>query len=209
MSRNKAAIDQPAGNFYDKYHTRNPIARALMNGFLESFDDLVDSIERPTSAFEVGCGEGELSIRLARKGICASGIDIAPEAIAEAHSRVELAGVRVELATGSIYELDTASNRADLIVCCEVLEHLEDTSGALDKLHELCGSWLITSVPREPLWRALNMARGKYLADFGNTPGHIQHWSRGQFLNLLGNRFRVHECRTPLPWTMALCEPIR
>lgn len=202
-------MDQPAGNYYDKYHTRNPIARALMNGFLRSFDSLVDSTGEPVSAFEVGCGEGELSIRLAQRGIRASGMDIAADAIREARLRVAQAGVQVELSTGSIYQLDTDKNRAELVVCCEVLEHLEDTNAALDKLHALCGKWLITSVPREPIWRALNMARGKYLSDLGNTPGHIQHWSRDQFLGLLRTRFRVREFRTPLPWTMALCEPIR
>jgi hypothetical protein len=30
-------------------------------------------------------------------------------------------------------------------------------------------------VPREPIWRIGNMARGRYLGDLGNTPGHIQH----------------------------------
>ena len=202
-------MNQPAGNYYDKYHTRNPIARALMSGFLRSFDSLVETIGEPVSAFEVGCGEGELSIRLAQKGIRASGVDIAAEAIKEARLRVAQAGVQVELSTGSIYQLDADKNRAELVVCCEVLEHLEDTNAALDKLHALCGKWLITSVPREPIWRALNMARGKYLSDFGNTPGHVQHWSRDQFLDLLRTRFRVRDFRTPLPWTMALCEPIR
>ena len=28
----------PAGNYYDKYRTRNPIARRLMQGFLAGFD---------------------------------------------------------------------------------------------------------------------------------------------------------------------------
>ncbi|MEO8364591.1 MAG: class I SAM-dependent methyltransferase [Pseudoxanthomonas sp.] len=181
----------------------------LMNGFLKSFDSLVDRIDNPGSAFEVGCGEGELSIRLARRGIRASGVDIAPEAIAEARKRVLSAGVHVNLATGSIYELDVELNRADLVVCCEVLEHLEDTGAALDALHALCGRWLITSVPREPIWRVLNLARGKYVSELGNTPGHVRHWSSDKFLALLKTRFRVVECRTPLPWTMALCEPLR
>jgi hypothetical protein len=61
-------------------------------------------------------------------------------------------------------------------------------------------------VPREPLWRVLNLARGKYLADLGNTPGHVNHWSRGGFLDLLSRRFEIVEARTPLPWTMALCK---
>jgi 2-polyprenyl-3-methyl-5-hydroxy-6-metoxy-1,4-benzoquinol methylase len=200
---------QPAGNYYDKYNTRNPIARKLMDGFMRSFDDLVSQSGIRSNAFEMGCGEGELSIRLARKGLRVSGMDIAPDAIAEARLRVAAAGVDVELDAGSIYELDTTRHRADLVVCCEVLEHLEDTASALDKLHAICGHRLITSVPREPIWRAMNMARGKYVSSLGNTPGHVQHWSRGQFLAMLDARFHVLQVRTPLPWTMALCEPRR
>jgi hypothetical protein len=52
----------------------------------------------------------------------------------------------------------------------------------------------------------LNLARGKYLADLGNTPGHVNHWSRSGFLDLLSRRFEIVEVRTPLPWTMALCK---
>ena len=37
---------------------------------------------------------------------------------------------------------------------------------------------LLVSVPREPLWRGLNMARGAYMRDLGNTPGHVNHWSK-------------------------------
>jgi 2-polyprenyl-3-methyl-5-hydroxy-6-metoxy-1,4-benzoquinol methylase len=200
---------QPAGNYYDKYHTQNPIARKLMDGFMRSFDQLVSASGVTTSAFEMGCGEGELSIRLARRGLRVSGVDIAADAIMEARTRVKAAGVDVALGTGSIYELDAAAYRSDLVVCCEVLEHLDDTQAALAKLHALCGNRLIASVPREPLWRAMNMARGKYLSDLGNTPGHVQHWSRNRFLEVLSSRFRVLQVRSPLPWTMALCEPLK
>jgi len=60
-------------------------------------------------------------------------------------------------------------------------------------------------VPREPIWRILNIARGKYIGDLGNTPGHVNHWSRRGFIDLLSRRFDVVEVRSPLPWTMALC----
>lgn len=202
-------MTQPAGNYYDKYHTRNPIARALMDGFMKSFDTLVGLSGSPATSFEVGCGEGELSIRLARRGVHAAGVDIAPEAIVEARKRIRAAEVNVPVSVGSIYELDTAANRSDLVVCCEVLEHLEDTEAAMDILHSLTGKLLIASVPREPIWRALNMARGKYWMDFGNTPGHVRHWSTRRFLDVLRRRFDVIEYCTPLPWTMALCEPKR
>ncbi len=48
------------------------------------------------------------------------------------------------------------------------------------------GGHLLVSVPREPLWRGLNMARGAYIKDLGNTPGHLNHWSRKAFVELLG-----------------------
>lgn len=199
---------QPAGNYYDKYGTRNPIARALMRGFLSSFDDLLERCDAAT-ALEVGCGEGELSIRASRKGLRVSGFDIAEEAVEEARRRTAAAGVAVDLRCGSIFDLDGERDRADVVICCEVMEHLDDPRQALDRLHAVCGRHLIVSVPREPLWRILNLARGKYIADLGNTPGHVQHWSRGGFLRLLRTRFDTVEVRSPLPWTMALCSPKR
>jgi hypothetical protein len=64
---------------------------------------------------------------------------------------------------------------------------------------------LILSVPREPLWRLLNIARGHYMCSFGNTPGHLQHWSASRFRSLVGRHAEIVESRTPLPWTMLLC----
>ena len=65
-------------------------------------------------------------------------------------------------------------------------------------------SWILVSVPREPLWRGLNMARGAYWRDLGNTPGHLNHWSKREFAGLLRRYGEVVELRSPFPWTMAL-----
>jgi hypothetical protein len=61
-------------------------------------------------------------------------------------------------------------------------------------------------VPNEPLWRALNMARGAYLSDFGNTPGHLQHWGSRSFRRFIETELDVIEMSRPLPWLMALCD---
>jgi hypothetical protein len=53
------------------------------------------------------------------------------------------------------------------------------------------------------------MARGKYLLQGGNTPGHIQHWSSRGFVELVSRHFEVVKVRKPLPWTMLLCRPRR
>lgn len=201
---------QPAGNYYDKYHTKNPIARWLMNGFLESFDALVERVGKPATVLEAGCGEGELTIRVARQtGARIHAFDVSPEVVTEAEKRVATAGLadQIVLRSDSIYELDPDRDKAELVVCCEVLEHLDEPEVAIRNLASVCGRYLITSVPREPLWRALNMARGKYWRDFGNTPGHYQHWSTGGFTTLLEQHFDIIELRRPLPWSMALCRP--
>ena len=91
------------------------------------------------------------------------------------------------------------------MLCCEVLEHVPDPARALAVLAALARPHLIVSVPREPLWRALNLARGRYWRALGNTPGHLQHWSTPAFLALLQQHLEVVELRTPLPWTIARC----
>lgn len=198
-------VFQPAGNYYDKYASRNPLVRWMMGGFMDAFDDLVRQSGVSDRAIEIGCGEGELSIRLARHGIEVAACDIAEEAIVEARSRADRAGVKVHFERCSIEKSILRMGAAPLTVCCEVLEHLEDTTSALDSLALLSTGYLLVSVPREPIWRVLNMARFRYLRNLGNTPGHIKHWSRQAFVDMLSRRFEIVAVRSPLPWTMVLC----
>jgi hypothetical protein len=86
----------------------------------------------------------------------------------------------------------------------EVLEHVPEPQAVLAEMCRVASRWLLVSVPREPLWRALNLARGAYLRELGNTPGHVNHWSRRAFTELLGGYGELVELRSPLPWTMAL-----
>ncbi len=104
----------------------------------------------------------------------------------------------------AVEELDFADDEFDLVAATEVLEHVEDADRALAEMARVASRWLLVSVPHEPLWRALNMARGAYLKDFGNTPGHLNHWTRRGFVSLLGRYGQVVETRSPFPWTMLL-----
>ncbi|SEM33899.1 Methyltransferase domain-containing protein [Luteibacter sp. UNCMF331Sha3.1] len=197
-------VVQPAGNYFDKYGTRNPIARYLMKGFLDTFDALA-AASRVDRALEIGCGEGELSIRLARKGWKAEGCDIAPNVVAEATRRARRAALDIRFSTCRIQDALGCFEPANFVVCCEVLEHLEYPREGLRVLEALSTEYVLVSVPREPIWRLLNMVRLKYLPNLGNTPGHIQHWSRRRFVEMLSERFDVVDVRSPLPWTMVLC----
>jgi 2-polyprenyl-3-methyl-5-hydroxy-6-metoxy-1,4-benzoquinol methylase len=158
-----------------------------------------------TDVHEIGCGEGELAQRLAARGLRVRGSDVSPEVIDEARRRAAAADVSVEFRAAPVEALDPARDGAELIVCCEVMEHLADPDAALATVAELASPWAIVSVPREPLWRALNLARLKYVGALGNTPGHLNHWSRQRLVEFLERRLRVVEVRSPIPWTMALC----
>ncbi|WP_266158279.1 class I SAM-dependent methyltransferase [Dyella silvatica] len=200
-----ATVIQPAGNFYDKYRTRNPVARWLMSGFLKAFDNATAVTQGSTRAIEIGCGEGELSMRLARAGIAVEACDIAPEAIAEATIRAKAAGLDIPFIECAIEDVAGRFAPAELVICCEVLEHLEDPHAALEVLNRLSTRYVLVSVPREPLWRMLNLVRMRYIAELGNTPGHVKHWSRRRFVQMLATRFDIVSVQSPLPWTMVLC----
>ncbi len=197
--------DNVAGNAYDKYNTGNPIARRLMQGFFGSFDKLVTKSE-PRRSYEVGCGEGYLSMRLLERGVDASGCDLENSVVEEANEAVRAAGYGERFSVRSVYDIAPESIDADLIVCCEVLEHLPDPEAALGILASQRAENFIFSVPREPLWRAMNFARGKYISDLGNTPGHLQHWSSRGFRAMLEERFDIVDMLQPVPWTMVRCQ---
>jgi SAM-dependent methyltransferase len=195
---------QTGGNYYDKYGSRNPVVRRLMDGYFQTFDRLAARTGARV-AHEIGCGEGHLSIRLARAGLTVRACDVSSEVIAEARGNMAAAGVDVPLRPADIFGLSPDTDGAELVVCCEVLEHLDDPERALEVLCQLASPYLLISVPREPLWRVMNMARGRYWGRFGNTPGHVRHWSTGNLLDLLRRHAEIVEAATPVPWTFALC----
>lgn len=203
MKMEKETVYQPEGNYYDKYHSKNPIAGKLMKGYFMALDSLLDQIKQNVKcALEAGCGEGEVSMHVYEYfdgKLDLEAFDISEKVIEEASTRKN----SIRFSTGNIYEENRGIH--DLVLCCEVLEHMERPEDVISRLLEQTDKYLIVSVPHEPIWRILNMCRGKYLKDFGNTPGHVQHWTSTKFKKLFENRdCRIISVRKPLPWTMLL-----
>lgn len=197
------------GNAYDKYGSRNPFVRWIMKGFSATLSRLVEKVN-PGTIHEIGCGEGYWVLHWNRQGIEARGSDFSEKVINLARDNAKDEGVSpIVFNQSSIYDVKSGRDSADLIVCCEVLEHLERPEAGLAALMGVATDYVILSVPREPIWRGLNIVRGKYLASLGNTPGHIQHWSTVKFTDLVVRYFDIVEVQTPLPWTMLLCRQKR
>jgi len=203
VSEAPAATAVPTGNTYDKYGSTNPVVKRLMSNFHRALDELWD-IAAPESVLDVGCGEGILTCQWAERLPSGRvvGIDLEDpklQAEWETRRRPNLE-YRAEEATSLSFDDD----EFDLAAAIEVLEHVPEPESTLAEMARVARSHLIVSVPREPLWRMLNMARGAYLRELGNTPGHLNHWSKVGFHSLLTRYGTVQEVRTPFPWTMLL-----
>ena len=188
----------------EKYSNSNFLARAMVENFKGTLHELsLRAIQNGDDAvlnvLEVGCGEGELLdlFSESHQNIRLLGCDIDA-------ARLKLAAQKNDVIFASAYGLPFQDNELDLLICCEVLEHLNNPGAALQEIARVAKHYVIFSVPNEPLWRALNFARGKYIGAFGNTPGHVNHWSKKQFANLISEFFSVEVLRSPLPWTMLL-----
>jgi ubiquinone/menaquinone biosynthesis C-methylase UbiE len=192
------AVPVPTGNTYDKYASSNPIERRLMATFLERLDESLPKVE-PARILEVGVGEGEVADRVSRRypGAFVTGIDLPDPTLADHWSSRRFAASFADIGW-----LPFPDDSFDLVLAIEVLEHVPDPALALRELRRVARRDVVLSVPREPIWRAANMARGKYFSDWGNTPGHIQHWTRAKFVELVGAHFDVVTVRSPMPWTM-------
>jgi 2-polyprenyl-3-methyl-5-hydroxy-6-metoxy-1,4-benzoquinol methylase len=198
----------PTGNTFDKYGSANPVVRRLMARFVRDADALLAlaagraGIE---SLLDVGCGEGVLTERWAARLDPAPvvGVDLEdPELRGFWALRTGRANLRFE-AMGA-HALRFGDGAFELVAATEVLEHLPDPGAALEQMARVASRWLLVSVPREPLWRALNLARGAYVGALGNTPGHLNHWTPASFARLLAPHGEIVAARAPLPWTMML-----
>jgi 2-polyprenyl-3-methyl-5-hydroxy-6-metoxy-1,4-benzoquinol methylase len=194
----------PTGNTFDKYGSTNPVVRRLMAGFELALDELF-TLAGPSSILDIGCGEGVLTEQWAgRLGDGrVVGLDLPDDKLAAewvGRSRPNLSFVTADVGAGLAYE----DGAFDLVCATEVLEHVYEPERVVAEMARVGARNLLVSVPREPLWRMLNVARGAYVRELGNTPGHLNHWSRASFQALLGRHGEVIETRSPFPWTMLL-----
>jgi SAM-dependent methyltransferase len=194
-----------AGNNYDKYASTNPIERMMMSGFFEAFDGMLDGL-RPDVVVEIGAGEGRVIEHLSTRFPDADvvGFDLPDTDLAD-----DWNGIDAPMFFGDATRMPFVDRSIDLVVGLEVLEHVPQPERALVDIARVCRGAAILSVPREPIWRIGNLARARYVTAFGNTPGHVNHWSAPGFERFVGTHLAVDRSAKPLPWTMVRAVPRR
>jgi ubiquinone/menaquinone biosynthesis C-methylase UbiE len=198
-----AAPAQPvAGNVYNKYDTRNPLVRRLVARFFADLDALLAELA-PTDLVDIGCGEGVVTEHMAKRlGVRVVGLDRDLPKL-----RAAWANRDVELTAGDAHALPFADDAFEVATLIEMLQAVDDPTRAIAEAVRVSRRAVVATIPEEPLWRALNMARGAYLRELGNTPGHMHHWSRRGFAQLLAPHGQLVALRRCRPWLLAVVRP--
>ena len=198
-----------AGNTFDKYGSSDPLVRRVMSGFFRALDELWDRAGSMESLLDVGCGEGVITRAWARRLGAAPvvGLDVNDPRLAAIWSQAT--EPNLEFRAGDAHALPFADGAFDLVASIEMLEQADDPERVLAELCRVARRAVVVSVPREPLWQALNLASGRYVRALGNSPATRNHWSRRAFVELVGRHAQVEAVRSPLPWTLVLARPRR
>lgn len=199
--------------FSEKYTSSGKLGNMLVDNYFRSVEKLLGKVPAQvlnnSNVLEVGCGPGfssEKIVSMLDRSTKFFISDYEKENVDDARKKL---GDRANVSLENIYSLDREDKGISLIFVLEVLQHLEKPEEALEEVKRVGSHYFILGVPREPVWRILNMLRGKYLKDFGNTPGHLQHWSKKRFKKFLeDNSFQIVATESPLPWTLILAEKI-
>ena len=154
---------------------------------------LAAGLARGLEVLDAGCGLGYGTEMIARAGASrVVGIDLAPEAIATASERV---GAAAEFRVGDVQDPPFEKGAFDLVVCFEVLEHLEDPEPAITALKGVLreGGLLLASSPN----------RGVYPP--GN-PHHLHEFTLEEFRDALTARFANVFLLRQHPWLASLID---
>lgn len=195
-----ASPEQLWEHYMGKYKNPNPVAKMLTDGFFTNIGKILTTLPNDYRILEVGCGPGESTKRiqnmLGEQYFEASEFE---QRLVDLHLQ---RGFPVHLSQESAYEMHREDDEFDCVLLLEVLEHLDDFETALAEIFRVAKRSVIISVPNEPLWRILNFMRGKYWSSWGNTPGHLNHWSRNELINLVSKYGTIQTVYKPVPWTI-------
>ena len=192
---------------YKKHTSTNPLQKFFIANFEKTLSREVKKL-KISSILDAGCGEG-FTLEMLRKqriGKKHEGIDFLKTAI-EIGRKVH---PKVKLKQASIYKLPYPKNSFDIVLCTEVLEHLEKPQEAVKELFRVSKKYVLVSVPNEPIFMGSNFLRGKNWSRWGNDIEHINHWTMFSFPQFVkknaGVKAKILKSRYPFPWTMLLLE---
>jgi len=146
----------------------------------EAVLELIDRLGGNTF-LEVGCGAGDLSVKLLERGFSGVGVDFSEDAIEIATRRLKkfIDNDQYHLVKGNILDLSSLECRFDFGLSMMVMEHIEDDLGFLKKIKSFIkpNGHVIVAVPgRRDKWSFED-----------ETVGHLRRYDREDLLQTLGD----------------------
>ncbi|MBF0118230.1 MAG: class I SAM-dependent methyltransferase [Desulfobacterales bacterium] len=127
------------------------------------------------SLLDVGCGEGTNTFYLAKflNHAAIRGIDFSNIAINIAKNRYKLSNLEF---IHDIYSIYLDNNKYDIVVCFEVIEHVEDWKNIITRISNSANKYIMLSFPT-----------GR-MRSYEKNVGHIRNFKRGEVENFLKNK---------------------
>lgn len=126
-------------NYYENYYKKNDykLSKKQKKRIYNTISLIPDDVD---SILEVGCGDGRIINPLVNKYKNVCGLDISQES---------LKNVKTLKVVGSIEDLPFEDDNFDIVLCCEVLEHLpvEIYEKSLKEIERVAKKYILLSVP--------------------------------------------------------------
>ncbi len=111
------------------------------------YDSICAQVRAGDTVLDAGCGDGSLSILLAKKGCVVTGCDISPSNIKKAKRRAEEVGVNIHFIEGDAESLPFLDASFDCVISCHVLEHLPHFKKGLAEIRRVTKKRAVIAMP--------------------------------------------------------------
>ncbi|MGE5042194.1 MAG: class I SAM-dependent methyltransferase [Candidatus Levyibacteriota bacterium] len=187
---------------YQKHMSADPSRKFFLRRFNKTLVKNIKNLN-VSSILDAGCGEGFTLNQLyeAKAAKHLEGVDFSKQAVSLGNKQFP----KLKLKQGDIYKLPYKKDEFELVICSEVLEHLEHPEKAVREVLRVSKKYVLFSVPNEPFFMGSRLLKGMNIKQLGNHPEHINHWNVFSFPQMLQkNGVKVKKVLYPFPWILVL-----
>lgn len=171
---------------YEAYHNKTGLQKKFLpeNNFTHFYSfKVIKKYLKGRNALEIGCGAGSNTFFMANNGIKTTAIDISKAAIQKCIDSSKVLNIQNLTNFRQCDFIKYKSNKKfDLVVCFEVIEHLENDGMAIKKIAGLLNKHgvALVSVPSENAF----LNKVGYAKSFDQLVGHIRRYNEKNIIKI-------------------------